>query len=94
MEETVAEFASRLLSDDLNTTTNAAAALKEAFSSRPAGSTYLPRLIQELAIYQQGSVVKKLMKQVLVGRSLIQYVPLDSPGVFLGSEKVGLKHMS
>lgn len=41
--------------------------------------------------------MKKLMKQVLLECSPIQYVPLESPGVFfasLESEKVGLKNMS
>ncbi|GAQ86467.1 hypothetical protein KFL_002910050 [Klebsormidium nitens] len=39
-------------------------------ATRPLGCTFFPRLIQELAIYQQGYVVKKLVTQALGQSSL------------------------
>lgn len=71
MERTVAELASKLLSDDATNVLNALVQLKKRHTLRAQGPL-TSRLIQELAIYQQGAILKKLLKQVLDSGSLIE----------------------
>ena len=99
MERTVAEIASKLLSDDLMTVTNASALLRQQHERLKSQGPTSSRLIQELAIYQQGVVVKKLLKQVLDSGSLVQKLTqlADNPGWFFApfdSETKGLGQIS
>lgn len=61
----MAHCASRLLSDDPWTLATTCKDLKEAQSADAPWSTDFARLVEELAIYQQGSIIKKLLKQAL-----------------------------
>ncbi|GAQ90471.1 hypothetical protein KFL_006430080 [Klebsormidium nitens] len=65
MEDQVIDRASQLLSNDPRTLQQAHVALESTKANNPIGHTFFPRLVQELAVYQQGAVVKKLMSQAL-----------------------------
>lgn len=83
METRVAELASKLLSDEFVTVMDGYAALAQPQSRGAPGSPVFPRLIQELAIYQQGSVLKNLLELVLEERNQIQFERLETPGMFI-----------
>lgn len=82
MEGSVADYASKLLSDDMTILLNASKTLHEEInqsaSSRVTTST--ARLVQELAIYQQGSILKKFLKQIFEERKPLDSRPVESVG--------------
>jgi hypothetical protein len=82
METAVSEFASKLLSDDPIVVATTAAALQEFTRTNPTGSP-LSRIVQEVAIYQQGSVIKKLLRQMLAGQHDLDFRPASSDSGFL-----------
>jgi hypothetical protein len=83
MDTTVAEFASKLLSDDPTVLANTAAALKEFNRTNPIGSPPFSRIVQEVAIYQQGSVIEELLRQILAGQHDLDFRPAGSDSSFL-----------
>lgn len=74
----MAEFASKLLSDDPMVIANTAAALQEFKRTNPTDSPLFSRIVQEVAIYQQGSVIRKLLRQMLAGRHDLDFRPASS----------------
>lgn len=64
----VDDFASQLLSDNSYELTMAMLKGPELREAEVAGSTWPPRLLQEVAIYGQGSVLQKLIRQILAGK--------------------------
>lgn len=65
MEDLVAKSASQLLSDAPGTLQKVYERLVETKMTTPQGCTLFSRLVQELATYQQGAVVTKVLTQAL-----------------------------
>lgn len=81
MEEIVDDAADQLLSEDVDLMGDAYAAFrqsKDILSRAARTSNFLPRIFQELAIYQQGSVLSKLVSQALYQPSSMTSGPSDA----------------